>query len=141
MNTPESPWITFSHPSPKVTTILLLIAWISCTCFFLLNMWNVLFCICLCSVFFIFFLCSILFVSSIRVVYNCKLFTPILLAYYYTLLLQFILYTFWFFGPCYVACGILDMGPGIEPMPPALGMWNLNHWTVSGVPSQSTVDR
>ena len=33
-----------------------------------------------------------------------------------------------FFGH-HVACGILVLQPGIEPMPPALEAWSLNHWT------------
>ena len=36
-----------------------------------------------------------------------------------------------FFGGrvCPVACGILVPWPGIEPVPPVLGMWSLSHWT------------
>ena len=33
-----------------------------------------------------------------------------------------------------VACGILVSQPGIEPLPPALGAWSLNHWTVKESP-------
>ena len=36
-----------------------------------------------------------------------------------------------------VACGILVPGPGIEPMPPAVEAWNLNHWTAKEVPEMS----
>ena len=32
------------------------------------------------------------------------------------------------------SCGILVPWPGIEPMPPALGAWSLNHWTAREVP-------
>ena len=41
-------------------------------------------------------------------------------------------------GLCHVACGILVTQPGIEPRPPALEAWSLNHWAtieVSGVVS------
>ena len=34
---------------------------------------------------------------------------------------------FIFFGP--TACGILAPQPRIEPMPPALEVWSINHWT------------
>ena len=33
-----------------------------------------------------------------------------------------------------VAYGILVPQPGIEPMPPALKVWSLNHWTAGKVP-------
>ena len=33
-----------------------------------------------------------------------------------------------------VAYGILVPQPGIEPMPPALKVWSLNHWTAGEVP-------
>ena len=32
------------------------------------------------------------------------------------------------------ACGILVPSPGIEPVPPALGAWSLNHWASREVP-------
>ena len=31
------------------------------------------------------------------------------------------------------ACGILVPQPGIEPTPPALEVWSLNHWTAKEV--------
>ena len=34
---------------------------------------------------------------------------------------------------CHTACGILVLRPGIEPSPPALGAWSLNHWTAREV--------
>ena len=34
---------------------------------------------------------------------------------------------FLFFGP--IACGILVPQPRIEPTPPALEVWSINHWT------------
>ena len=34
------------------------------------------------------------------------------------------------------ACGILVPQPGMEPGPPALGAWSLNHWTTREVPSE-----
>ena len=39
-----------------------------------------------------------------------------------------------FFWPCPAARGILVPRPGIEPMPPALGVRNLNHWNAREVP-------
>ena len=40
---------------------------------------------------------------------------------------------FSFFRPCQAACGILLPQPGIEPVTPELGAWNLNHWTAREV--------
>ena len=34
-----------------------------------------------------------------------------------------------FFWLDFTACGILVPQPGIEPMPPAMGVWSPNHWT------------
>ena len=34
-----------------------------------------------------------------------------------------------------MACGILVPRPGIEPAPPALEVWSLNHWTAREVPA------
>ena len=45
-----------------------------------------------------------------------------------------LLYTF-FFLPHHKACRILVPQPGIEPTPPAVGAWSLNHWTAREVPS------
>ena len=38
------------------------------------------------------------------------------------------------FGLPHEACGILVPSPGIEPVPPALGAWSLNHWARREVP-------
>ena len=35
----------------------------------------------------------------------------------------------WFFWLHHTACGILVPHLGIEPMPPAVEAWSLNHWT------------
>ena len=32
------------------------------------------------------------------------------------------------------AWGILVLGPGIKPVPPAVEAWSLNHWTAREVP-------
>ena len=32
-----------------------------------------------------------------------------------------------------MACGILVPWPGIEPVPPKVGAWSLNHWTTKEV--------
>ena len=34
----------------------------------------------------------------------------------------------WFFWLHHTACGILVPHLGIEPMPPAVEAWSLNHW-------------
>ena len=41
---------------------------------------------------------------------------------------------FGFISPHHEAYGILASQSGIEPIPPALGGWNLNHWTPREVP-------
>ena len=40
---------------------------------------------------------------------------------------------FIYFLPCHAACGILVLQPAIEPTPPAMEAWSLNHWTVREV--------
>ena len=45
-----------------------------------------------------------------------------------------ILKIYFFFLLRFVACGILVPQPGIKPMPPAVGVWSLNHWTTREVP-------
>ena len=44
--------------------------------------------------------------------------------------------SFFFFWPHHTACRILVPQPGIEPVPPALEMQSLNHWTTREVPVQ-----
>ena len=46
----------------------------------------------------------------------------------------FFLFIFLFFRLHHEACGILVPWPGFELVPPALGTWNLNHWTAREVP-------
>ena len=48
-----------------------------------------------------------------------------------TLYFTFLIFKFfnYFFWPCHVACGILVSQPGVEPMPPAVEVQSLNHWT------------
>ena len=41
---------------------------------------------------------------------------------------------FFFLNNILAACRILDPQPGIEPAPPALEAWSLNHWTAMEVP-------
>ena len=43
------------------------------------------------------------------------------------------IYLFWVRWVLLVAHGILVPQPGIEPMPPALEVWSLNHWTTREV--------
>ena len=38
---------------------------------------------------------------------------------------------------CHVTYGILVPQPGIEPNPPALGAWSLDHWSTRGVPREA----
>ena len=38
---------------------------------------------------------------------------------------------------CHVTYGILVPQPGIEPNPPALGAWSLDHWSSRGVPREA----
>ena len=33
-----------------------------------------------------------------------------------------------------MACGISVLPPGIEPVPPVMEAWSLNHWTTREVP-------
>ena len=47
----------------------------------------------------------------------------------------FVCFCLFFFWPLCVACGILFPEPGIEPAPPAVTVWSLNHWTAREVPS------
>ena len=42
----------------------------------------------------------------------------------------YITYSF-IYWPHHAACGILVPRPGVEPPPPALGAWSLNHWTLA----------
>ena len=48
----------------------------------------------------------------------------------------FFLFLFFFFGHVarHVGCGISVPRPGIEPAPPAVEAWNLNHWIAREVP-------
>ena len=43
---------------------------------------------------------------------------------------------FFFFWPHHGACGILVPRPRVEPEPPAVEAWSLNHWTAREVPAQ-----
>ena len=40
-------------------------------------------------------------------------------------------------GPRFLACEILVPPPRIQPAPPALEAWSLNHWTATEVPKLS----
>ena len=44
------------------------------------------------------------------------------------------MYLFFYFWLHHAACGILIPRPGIEPMPPAVEVRSLNHWTTREVP-------
>ena len=49
-----------------------------------------------------------------------------------------VIYLFNFFSFCLLpaAWRILVIQPGIEPVPPAVEVWCLNHWTAKEVPNQ-----
>ena len=47
---------------------------------------------------------------------------------------RFPISSFFFFWPHWVACRVLVPRPGIEPVPPALGVWSLNHWIAREFP-------
>ena len=38
-----------------------------------------------------------------------------------------------------MACRILVPQPGIEPVPPAVEVWSLNHWTTKEVPLKTPI--
>ena len=43
---------------------------------------------------------------------------------------KYFVFVFYFFGwPSCTACGILVPQPGMQAVPPAVGVWSLNHWT------------
>ena len=45
------------------------------------------------------------------------------------ILFQLFLNIILFYQPCHIACGVLVLQPGTEPMLPAVEMWSPNHWT------------
>ena len=47
----------------------------------------------------------------------------------------FLILPFFFLAASRTACGILVPQPGIEPLPPAVESWVLNHWTTMEVPA------
>ena len=49
-------------------------------------------------------------------------------------------FCFVFFWMHHVTCGILVPQPGMEPVPPELAMWCLNHWTTREAPSAKILD-
>ena len=48
-------------------------------------------------------------------------------------------FSFCFFWPLHVACGILVPWSRIDPVPPAFEAWTPNHWTTSEVPEGLTL--
>ena len=50
---------------------------------------------------------------------------------------ELVLFVFLVFWPCQMACGISVPLPGIELVPPALGLRSFNHWTAREVPGVS----
>ena len=57
-------------------------------------------------------------------------------AFKYTTNGKLVRFCFGFLPFClyHVACGIFIPLPGIEPMPPAMDVRSLNHWTIREVP-------
>ena len=64
---------------------------------------------------------------------SLSFFSNILVANHFLMIFfwnfQFFKKLLFFFWPHHVACGILVPQPGIKPVPPALGVQSLNHWT------------
>ena len=55
----------------------------------------------------------------------------------YIFVLGFVLFCFWLH---HAACGILVHQPGMEPVPPALEAWSLDHWSEGqGSPKHTSV--
>ena len=63
---------------------------------------------------------------------------PLYEAIHFSLLGTFRIFSFFFFltflWPRHAARGILVPQPGLEPTPPAVEAWSLNHWTTREVP-------
>ena len=58
---------------------------------------------------------------------------------YYFIFVGFFVCLFFFFGgPCHSTYGILVLQPGFEPIPLAVKVWNLYHWTTREFPPGST---
>ena len=55
----------------------------------------------------------------------------IIFSFLFFLMVQEILFSYWVSSPR--ACGILDPGPGIKPVPPAVEAQSPNHWTTREV--------
>ena len=57
--------------------------------------------------------------------------------FFFCFSLYLFIFSFFFFlifWPCPAACGILVPRPGMQPEPPAVEAWSLNHWTTREVP-------
>ena len=62
-------------------------------------------------------------------------FSPLTGKYWVTHYQARVVFFFWLH---HAACGILVPPPGIEPVPPAVEAWSLNHWTAREVPGQGS---
>ena len=69
----------------------------------------------------------------------CLLF-PILFCFSFLSFLIYILFIY--LAALGLSCGMWDLvpWPGVEPRPPALGVWSLSHWTTRGSPCFSFLD-
>ena len=59
------------------------------------------------------------------------------ITFYLSFFFLIFIYLFIHLTASSLSCGMWDLlpCPGIEPWPPALGAWNLSHWTTREVPS------
>ena len=80
----------------------------------------------------LFLLNVIWFFGKLDMNYHNTWMTPVKKRYIWSFFLFF-----WGGGLCHTACGILVPWPGIEPVPPALEVQSLNHWTTREVPGHS----
>ena len=55
---------------------------------------------------------------------------PLISALFFTM--------FIYFRPHLEACEIFVPQPGIEPVPPAVQVWRLNHWTAREIPDTNS---
>ena len=62
---------------------------------------------------------------------HCGCWAMLVLGFFF---FAFFCFCFW---PHSMACRILVPQPGIEPTPPAVEAWNLNHWTTKEIPVSS----
>ena len=79
------------------------------------------------------FVCVCLYISHLSPVtcWRLSVFLSVTILVGLTWFLPVVYLTFW---PHHISHGTLVTQPGIEPLPPALEAWSLNHWTTRKVP-------